>query len=82
MTQEIHFKFQAIDALLKKDDPQINSLDLETKLKLYGLSKQAKAGNCTMPKPPTSNVILRAKWESWSSFYGMPVQVSFIIASG
>lgn len=42
-------------------------VDNETKLKLYGLYKQATEGVCSKPKPGLTDFIGRAKWTAWSS---------------
>lgn len=44
--------------------------DNATLLKLYGLYKQATAGDNTEPKPGFSDMVGRAKWEAWNSLKG------------
>jgi len=39
-------------------------------LQLYGLYKQATAGNNTTGQPWAINVKARAKWDSWKSYEG------------
>lgn len=52
-----------------KADLESSSVDVdnETKLKLYGLFKQASAGVCTTSKPGLTDFVGRAKWSAWSS---------------
>lgn len=42
-------------------------VDNETKLKLYGLYKQATSGVCSTAKPGLTDFVGRAKWTAWSS---------------
>ena len=44
--------------------------DNSTLLKLYGLYKQASAGDNAEKKPGFSDMVGRAKWEAWDSFKG------------
>jgi acyl-CoA-binding protein len=44
--------------------------DNATLLKLYGLYKQATAGDNTEPKPGFSDMVGRAKWEAWNALKG------------
>lgn len=44
--------------------------DNSTLLKIYGLYKQATAGDNTDKKPGFSDMVGRAKWEAWSSVKG------------
>ena len=45
--------------------------DNSTLLKIYGLYKQATAGDNTDKKPGFSDMVGRAKWEAWDSFKGL-----------
>jgi peroxisomal 3,2-trans-enoyl-CoA isomerase len=49
-------------------------VDNETKLKLYGLYKQATTGVCSIPKPGLTDFVGRAKWTAWSSLGNMNQQ--------
>jgi acyl-CoA-binding protein len=49
-------------------------VDNETKLKLYGLYKQATSGICSTPKPGLTDFVGRAKWTAWSSLGKMNQQ--------
>ena len=40
--------------------------DNPTLLKIYGLYKQATAGDNTEKKPAFSDFVARAKWDAWS----------------
>ncbi|HEX2546060.1 MAG TPA: acyl-CoA-binding protein [Ramlibacter sp.] len=44
--------------------------DNATLLKLYGLYKQATAGDNAEKKPGFSDMIGRAKWDAWNGFKG------------
>ncbi len=44
--------------------------DNATLLKLYGLYKQATAGDNTEKKPGFSDMVGRAKWDAWNSLKG------------
>lgn len=46
--------------------------DNPTLLKIYGLYKQATAGDNTEKKPGFGDMIGRAKWDAWSGFKGTP----------
>jgi acyl-CoA-binding protein len=41
-----------------------------TLLKIYGLYKQATAGDNAEKKPGFSDMVGRAKWEAWTGFKG------------
>lgn len=45
--------------------------DNTTLLHLYGLYKQASAGDNKMPKPGFSDMVGRAKWDAWNKLQGM-----------
>ena len=49
-------------------------IDNETKLKLYGLYKQATIGVCSTVKPPLTDFVGRAKWSAWSALENMNQQ--------
>jgi acyl-CoA-binding protein len=44
--------------------------DNSTLLKIYGLYKQATAGDNADKKPGFSDMVGRAKWEVWNGFKG------------
>ena len=44
--------------------------DNATLLKIYGLYKQATAGDVTEKKPGFGDMIGRAKWDAWNSVKG------------
>ncbi len=44
--------------------------DNATLLRLYGLYKQASAGDNKVPKPGFSDMVGRAKWDAWSGQQG------------
>ncbi|VTU13683.1 Acyl-CoA-binding protein [Variovorax sp. SRS16] len=45
--------------------------DNPTLLKIYGLFKQATAGDNTEKKPSFSDIVARAKWEAWTTRKGL-----------
>jgi len=45
--------------------------DNPTLLKIYGLFKQATAGDNTEKKPSFSDIVARAKWEAWTAQKGL-----------
>jgi acyl-CoA-binding protein len=45
--------------------------DNPTLLKIYGLFKQATAGDNTEKKPSFSDIVARAKWDAWTSRKGL-----------
>jgi len=73
MAQELKSKFIAAEKLVNENRVQVPE---SLKMKLYGLAKHAKEGDCKMPQPPTSNAILRAKWDSWTACAGTPIEVA------
>ncbi|MBX3611586.1 MAG: acyl-CoA-binding protein [Hydrogenophaga sp.] len=44
--------------------------DNTTLLKIYGLYKQATAGDNTEKKPGFGDMVGRAKWDAWNGFKG------------
>lgn len=49
MAQELKTKFVAAEKLIQENRVQVPE---SLKMKLYGLAKQAKEGDCRMPQPP------------------------------
>jgi len=49
MAQELKTKFFNAEKLVNESRVQVPE---SLKMKLYGLSKQAKEGDCRMPQPP------------------------------
>lgn len=45
----------------------LRSLDNDTKLKFYGMYKQATEGPCTAPKPSFFEMTACAKWQAWKN---------------
>jgi diazepam-binding inhibitor (GABA receptor modulating acyl-CoA-binding protein) len=45
--------------------------DNPTLLKLYGLFKQATAGDTNGEQPDALNFVARAKWDAWNALRGM-----------
>jgi acyl-CoA-binding protein len=50
--------------------------DNTTLLKIYGLYKQATAGDITEKKPGFGDMIGRAKWDAWNGFKGTPSETA------
>ncbi|CAF3302754.1 unnamed protein product [Rotaria socialis] len=63
--------FEKAKSRLESSSTQV---DNETKLKLYGLYKQATQGICATTKPGLTDFIGRAKWTAWSSLGKMNQQ--------
>jgi hypothetical protein len=49
MAQDLKTKFVAAEKLIQENRVQVPET---LKMKLYGLAKQAKEGDCRMPQPP------------------------------
>ncbi|MDM0067658.1 acyl-CoA-binding protein [Variovorax sp. J31P207] len=45
--------------------------DNPTLLKIYGLFKQATAGDNAEKKPSFSDIVARAKWDAWTARKGL-----------
>jgi diazepam-binding inhibitor (GABA receptor modulating acyl-CoA-binding protein) len=50
--------------------------DNATLLKMYGLYKQATAGDVTEKKPGFSDMVGRAKWEAWNAVKGVSTEAA------
>jgi len=50
--------------------------DNATLLKMYGLYKQATAGDVTEKKPGFSDMVGRAKWDAWNAAKGASTEVA------
>ena len=50
--------------------------DNSTLLKIYGLYKQATAGDNTEKMPGFSDLVGRAKWEAWDGCKGMAAETA------
>jgi len=48
-----------------------NEPDNETKLKIYGLFKQATVGPCNTAKPGAFDFVAKAKWTAWKKLEGV-----------
>jgi len=51
-------------------------LDDDTKLKFYGLYKQAIEGTCTIPEPSRIDFIAKAKWDNWKALGNMSKELA------
>lgn len=50
--------------------------DNATLLKLYGLYKQATAGDIASPRPGMGDLVGRAKWDAWNALKGTPAEAA------
>jgi acyl-CoA-binding protein len=50
--------------------------DNTTLLKIYGLYKQATAGDNTEKKPGFGDMVGRAKWDAWNGLKGTPAETA------
>jgi acyl-CoA-binding protein len=67
MSDEATYKFQeAAEAVKRLSKPPDN----ETMLKLYGLFKQATAGECSGARPGIMDFVGRAKHDAWKALAG------------
>lgn len=48
--------------------------DNMTLLKIYGLYKQATAGNAAGDRPGMTDMIGRAKWDAWNTLKELPAE--------
>ena len=60
----------AFDAAVAGSKNLTERPDNATLLKIYGLYKQATAGDNTEKKPGFGDMIGRAKWDAWNGFKG------------
>jgi acyl-CoA-binding protein len=60
----------AFDAAVENSKKLPQRPDNATLLKIYGLYKQATAGDVTDKKPGFGDMIGRAKWDAWNSLKG------------
>ena len=58
------------EAAVAKSKSLAERPDNSTLLKIYGLYKQATAGDNTDKKPGFSDMVGRAKWEAWNGCKG------------
>ncbi|GFN86063.1 enoyl-coa delta isomerase 2, mitochondrial [Plakobranchus ocellatus] len=67
--------YPAHDAEFENAKNRLNALKEdpgnETKLKIYGLFKQATQGKCNAPKPGMMDLVGKAKWSAWNSLGDM-----------
>lgn len=68
MSDDLQARFEAAQAQAlqlpaKPDNP--------TLLKIYGLYKQATAGDNGEKKPSFSDIVARAKWDAWTAHKGL-----------
>ena len=65
---DLKSRFEAAGANSKK---LAERPDNATLLKIYGLYKQATAGDITEKKPGFGDMVGRAKWDAWNGFKGV-----------
>lgn len=61
---------QEFDAAVANSRKLPQRPDNATLLKIYGLYKQATAGDVTEKKPGFGDMIGRAKWDAWNALKG------------
>ena len=61
----------AFQAAVEQSQQRTQRPDNATLLQLYGLYKQASAGDNKVPKPGMSDMVGRAKWDAWNKLQGM-----------
>lgn len=64
------------DAAVAQSKALIERPDNATLLKIYGLYKQATAGDNTDKKPGFGDLVGLAKWEAWTSFKGVTTETA------
>ncbi|MBC5764772.1 acyl-CoA-binding protein [Ramlibacter albus] len=64
---DLNAEFEAAVANSKKLSERPDNTTL---LKIYGLYKQATAGDNTEKKPGFGDMVGRAKWDAWNGFKG------------
>ena len=62
---------QQFEAAVAQSKSLTERPDNSTLLKIYGLYKQATAGDNTDKKPGFSDMVGLAKWEAWNGFKGL-----------
>lgn len=65
---DLNARFEAAVAQSKKLSERPDNATL---LKIYGLYKQATAGDNTEKKPGFGDMVGRAKWDAWNSLKGV-----------
>lgn len=60
----------AFDAAVAASKNLSERPDNATLLKIYGLYKQATAGDISATKPGFSDLVGRAKWDAWNALKG------------
>lgn len=65
---DLKSRFEAAVANSKKLAERPDNVTL---LKIYGLYKQATAGDITEKKPGFGDMVGRAKWDAWNGFKGV-----------
>ncbi len=62
----------AFDAAVAQSKTLSERPNNATLLKLYGLYKQATAGDIAAKKPGFGDLVGRAKWDAWNGLKGTP----------
>jgi diazepam-binding inhibitor (GABA receptor modulating acyl-CoA-binding protein) len=70
---ELNALFEAAVANSKNLSERPNNATL---LKMYGLYKQATAGEVTENKPGFSDMVGRAKWDAWNAVKGVSTEAA------
>lgn len=67
-------EFDGLVEEIKEGGPQRPTIDKQStdvKLRIYGLGRQGKFGNCTDPKPGMFAIKEKKKWEAWTAIKDM-----------
>lgn len=68
---QLHTAFQDAVAASKQLSQRPDNTTL---LKIYGLYKQAMAGDVEGPRPNFADMVGRAKWDAWNELKGMSAE--------
>ena len=64
--------FNDATKFIKANIPRSLMIPNDTKSKLYGYYKQALFGPCNRQKPPSHQVLAKAKYDAWTAAKGIP----------
>tara|TARA_Y100000389_G_scaffold50722_1_gene46411 strand:+ start:1238 stop:1498 length:261 start_codon:yes stop_codon:yes gene_type:complete len=56
---------------IRNSTPTNNNVSNDEKLDLYKYYKQAKIGDCNIPKPSFFNITDSARWSAWNDIKGL-----------
>ena len=73
MSDDLNTRFEAAQAQAQQLPAKPDNTTL---LKIYGLFKQATAGDNTEKKPGFADFVARAKWEAWTQNKGLSAETA------